>query len=254
MQRNRLLSIALFVLCLSSPVAPVQADESISIEPFEVEYLVQRDGIPVGESRLRLEYPDNGHYRMSSKLRLNALVRLFFADSVDEEVDGELIDGRPLPLTYQLRRGGKKARTVSLEFDWTRGEVAATKNGAETTLRLQPRSVDSLSLHLLVMSDLQAGASVTAYSVVSGDRLRTYRGRLLGKATMKTPLGQFETLMISRQRDDSNKVTTYWHAPELGFLPVHISTAEDGAEVARLIIQKLTILRAVKLETFLDGR
>ena len=52
-------------------------------------------------------------------------------------------------------------------------------------------------------------------------------------------MGEFETLMVSRQRQDSKQVTTYWHAPELGYLPVQISAVNDGEEVARLTIKRL---------------
>ncbi len=233
-------SVYLFALCLMSLIPLVQAENRTEIEPFNVVYRVDREGITVGEAVLQLEYEDKDHYRMRSNLRLTGLASLLFADSVEEEVEGEVIDGMPRPLTYRSQRNGKKARTVSLRFDWARGDVVATKNGKEIIPALQPRTVDPLTLHLLTMLDLQTGTNVEEYSVISSDRLKTYRTRSLGNARMTTPLGELETQMVSQQRPGSNKITTFWHASELGYLPVQISKTEDGAEVARLMIQQLT--------------
>lgn len=238
--KESLVLVLVFVAsCLIGLVLKVQAEDGNLVEPFKASYRVDRAGISVGEAELQLEYQNTDHYRMRSSLRLSGLVSLFFADSVDEEVHGELIGGSPRPLTYRSQRSGDKARTVSLGFEWARAEVAATKNGEETILALKPDTVDPLSLHLLVLLDLRTGSGAAEYSVISSDRLKSYRMRRLGSARMKTAMGEFETLIVSRQRQDSKKVTTYWHAPELGYLPVQISEANDGEEIARLTIKTL---------------
>jgi hypothetical protein len=54
-----------------------------------------------------------------------------------------------------------------------------------------------------------------------------------------TPLGDLSTLVITRQREDSDKAIKVWHAPELGLLPVQVAKLEDGEQILRMTIREL---------------
>jgi hypothetical protein len=232
-------SLALALVCLGA-TGVGQTDPATHIPPFEARYVAHRAGIAVGEAVLQLEYEETNRYRMRSSLRLTGLASLVATESISEEVEGELVGGSPRPLCYQAERIGGKARTVTLTFAWDRGEVATRVNGEEGRLTLKGGAVDPLSLYLLTMLDLKRGALAEEYAVVDGKRLKTYATRDLGETTTGTPLGLFSTIRVTRQRPQSRKATTFWHAPELDFLPVELSRTKGGAELSRLTIDRLT--------------
>lgn len=230
-------ALALAWLCLPGVG---RTDYPMPIAPFEASYKVYLAGIAVGQAELQLEYQGDSHYRMRSSLHPVGVAGLLATEGVDEEVKGELVGGTPRPLAYRAKRTGSKARTVSLNFDWDRGEVTTVVSGKPRRLALGPRMVDPLTLYLLTMLDLRSGALADEYGVIDRDRLRIYRTQMLEEAMTATPIGELGTLAISRQRPDSRKAMKLWHAPTLGFLPVQVSRTKDGAETSRLTIERLT--------------
>ena len=235
--RHRYRLLVLAFLCLAGTG---RADPTISVPAFKADYTVSRAGIPVGKAVLRLEYEDATRYRIHSSLRTNALASLLNTRRESEEVEGEFVDGLPRPLRYRAKRTGDQARTVSMEFDWERGKVTTVVDGKRSCLELGgPRTVDPLSLHLLIMLDLHKGTLANEYEVVGGDRLKTYRVQSLGETAISTPIGELTVLAVSRKRPKSKKTTTFWHAPELDFMPVQISRAKEGTEKSRLTIERL---------------
>lgn len=216
-----------------------RADQPLSVPPFEARYAVSRAGLPVGSAVLRLEYEGTTRYRIHSSLKTNELASLINARSENEQVEGELVDGIPRPLHYRVKRKGDKAGEIRMDFDWDRKRVTAVVDGKRTRQDLPPRAVDPLSLHLLVMLDLQRGKLADEYQVVGGDRLKTYRTQSLEETTISSPLGELTALAVSRQRPQSRKKTTFWHAPALDYLPVQISRAKEGTEKSRLTLDRL---------------
>ena len=234
--RHRRWLLALICLCL---VVTGRADETRPIPPFEARYRIHQADIPVGEVVLQLEYENADRYRIRSSLRVSGLARLIDARSEKEEVEGEFVGGVPRPLRYRAERTGNKARKVSLDFAWDRGEVTSVVNDQVSTIKLGTRTVDPLSLYLLTMLDLHSDRPVDAYDVVDRDRLKTYQIRPLGETKIPTPMGELATLSFVRQRPESSKAATFWHAPELDFLPVQVSRTKDGVEKSRLTLDRL---------------
>lgn len=233
---SRRLLPALLCLCLASIAG---ADQTMPVPPFETGYRISRAGIPVGEAVLQLEYPGDTLYRMRSSLRTNPLASLLDERSEREEVEGEFVGGKPRPLRYRAERTGSDKRTVRMDFDWDLRKVTIVDNGEERCLWLGPGTVDPLSLHLLLMLDLRSGNPADRYEVAGRNRLKTYHIQSQGETTTTTALGEFSTLAVSRQRLESNKITTYWYAPALDFLPVQVSRTKDGVEKNRLSIDRL---------------
>ena len=229
--------LALAWLCLPGVG---RTDYPTAIAPFEASYKVYLAGIAVGQAEIQLEYQGDSHYRMRSSLHPVGVAGLLATEGMDEEVEGEFVGGTPRPLAYRAQRTGSKARTVSLNFDWDRGEVTTVVSGKLGRLALGPRMVDPLTLYLLTMLDLRSEALADEYGVIDRDRLKTYRTQMQEEAMTATPIGELATLAISRQRPDSSKAVKFWHAPTLGFLPVQVSKTKDGAETSRLTIQRLT--------------
>jgi hypothetical protein len=213
------------------------AQHSIPINPFQARYTVYAKGIPIGEAIMSLEDQGQGRYAMRSDIRPTGVAALVSSQAVHERADGRFLNETIESLRYEQKRQGKKSRTLTLDFDWQNGTLQTRKNGKEDSVALVAGVVDPLSLYLQAMLDLRRGKNVTQYRVASDDRLKTYRVRRHGDEIMKTPLGSLQTLRISRQRQGSDKVTTLWFAPALGYFPVQVAQSEDGKETLRLTLE-----------------
>lgn len=234
----RHLCLSLLLACLFA-VTSSQAGQTLPIPAFEASYTVSRAGVTVGKTVLQLAYEAPTRYRIRSTLKTNTLASLIETRNESEEVVGELVDGVPRPLRYHAEKTGSESRTVSMDFDWDLGRVTIEVDGEQHCLKLGAQTVDPLSLHLLMMLDLQRGKVADAYEVAGHHHLKTYQIQSLGEATIEASMGTLTALALSRQRPQSRKATVFWHAPELAFLPVQVSRTKDGKEKSRLIIERL---------------
>jgi len=232
-------AVSLTALMWLGLMAPGLAESGSPLEPFEAGFTAYRYGIPIGEVALTLIDEGGGRYSMRSGVRPSGPVSLIVSVEIDERVVGELEDDIPHPVSYRRQQTGDKERQVTLAFDWDGQTVSANKDGRETTLALRSRVVDPLSFYLLTMLDLKNGRSPDAYTLVMGNRLKTYQVRRHGEEILETPLGKLATVRIGRQRQGSSRVTAFWYAPDLGFLPVQVANIEDGEVVLRLTIRNL---------------
>jgi hypothetical protein len=89
------------------------------------------------------------------------------------------------------------------------------------------------------MSDLSNGVAPPEYNLIVGDSLMTYHMRRHGEEKVETPIGELNTVVISRQRQGRETAVKLWHAPQLRFLPVQIAKIEQGEETWRMTIQEL---------------
>ena len=226
--------------CLPAGIVPTHAADGLPIAPFIAQYTVYGKGVPLGEAMLKLSDVGGGRYRMWSDVRPSGLAALLVSDQISEQAEGEFLDGTPYPLRYkQQRQKNKETMVTRLEFDWQAQTLQASSNGDSATLQLSPRVVDPLSLHLLVMGDLQHGRAADAYTLVDDTELRTYQVSYDGEEDLDTPLGQLRAVRISRHRPGSSRITRLWFAPKFDYLPVRITQYKDGEESLSMEIKQV---------------
>ncbi len=217
------------------------ADDGLPFPSFELRFDVAAKGITVGEAIITLQDEGNERYTMRSDVRPRGAVSLFSSQEVHQRVYGRFDKGAIRPLSYeQQRRKGDKNRTLNLSFDWQNQTVTAVKNQKrEKILPLTPGIVDPLSLYLVTALDLANGKEVDEYTLAGDDRLKTYRIRQQGEETVRTSLGNLQTLRVSQQRHGSDDMTVLWFAPALNYLPVQIAKLKDGKETVRMTLGRV---------------
>ena len=234
-----LMLAALFGL-VQAVIVPTRAADELPVAPFVAQYTVYGKGVPLGEAMLKLSDVGDGRYRMWSDVRPSGLAALLVSDQISEQAEGEFYDGAPHPLRYeQQRQKNKETMVTRLEFDWRSNTLRASSNGDSATLQLSPRVVDPLSLHLLVMGDLQRGRAADAYTLVDDTELRTYQVSYDGEETLDTPLGSLRAVRISRHRSGSSRITRLWFAPKFDYLPVRITQYKNGEENLSMEIKQV---------------
>ena len=229
-------TVALACLFAFSPLAT--AADGLPVAPYQARYEVYTSGFSAGEATITLAAAGPGAYRMTSDVQPNGLVALLVSGRIREQVSGQIREGAIQPDQYErLLETGKKSDHMQLWFDWPAGQVRARNNADQATLPLAPGVVDPLSLQLVVMRDLQRGQTPSQYSLVERTEIKTYQIRNQGRETLDTPLGKLNTILINQYTPGKTRMTTFWVAPDLQYLPIRIMQEKKGKEDLRMEIR-----------------
>jgi Protein of unknown function (DUF3108) len=190
------------------------------LEPFQASYGWSWKGNTVAVSTLKLEHADGdswiysstseprglGHlYPMRPKLRSNLRV-------TDEGVR---------PLSFKAEGGGD-SHDADVNFNWSAGRATGVYAGTAVDLPLKPGIQDDLSVQIAMMVELLHGRTPEQLSMIDKNSWREYRYQREGAETIATPLGQVDTIIYSSQHPGSPRVTRFWCAPSLGYLPMRV--------------------------------
>ncbi len=201
-----------------------------ALRPFEAHYRLSRDGLPVGETRVRLERLPQDGYRYSAFTRPNALTGLWRDDLVEEVSEGDLVEGRPRPRYYSYHRHGGAPRALEIRFDWEEGRLRVSGDGGGWSARLPPGTLDklvqqwALSLDLARTRPLPVGGPLVSYPVADGGRIKTYAYEIdavEGEGTERR-------VRVRRSKDAGGTDYRLWFSPARGWLPVRIERRYGG--------------------------
>jgi hypothetical protein len=210
-------------------------------QAFEAHYSLYRAGAKVAKMLRVFTRLANGQYRYRSETRTTGLFAVFRKDHVIEQSNWSFQNGALRPLEYSYEHsGGKKDRNVAVTFDWESQRITNTVNGQSWRMPAEPNVMDKLLYQLAIMHDLKAGRSQLAYTIADGGKIKTYNFELLGEEMISTPLGELNTIKVSRQRPDSPRETVFWCAEELHFLPVRVENIETDGGKTTVIIDSVT--------------
>lgn len=219
------------------PSAHASPDD-LPVSPFRARYEVYGSGLSIGEAVMILAATGPSQYQMSSEVRPNGLAALLISGRIDEKVNGEIRDGVVRPTRYdRLVETPRKKQTVQLRFDWSANQIQARDNQEQVNLPLSPGVMDPLSLNLRVMWDLQRGHTLGQYALVDETELKTYQVKNEGGEDLNTSLGKLRTVRISQSKPGKTRITTFWFATDLHYLPVRVAQEKDGKELLRMEIR-----------------
>lgn len=226
----KLFSYILFFCLANSALAQ-------NIPDFTANYLVKLNGIQAGELKRNLTTEDNGLRRFTSISQAKGVFSFFKPDVVEEISVWKLQNGRVTPQEYLYQRsGGKKEKMLKMQFDWNRKQVSIDDKKHPWTLDLEPGVLDKLVYQISLMQDLGKGIHKVDYRIADGGRLKTYKIRVLGEELITTPMGQIETIKLTRHREKpKDRETTLWCAPALNYLPVKLEHVEDDTVFTALL-------------------
>jgi len=235
----------LILLLLVLPLTAALAKEP-QINPFEVHYLINRNGLPLVNMERRLIKTETGIYRFEANSSPTKNISWLIKDRITEY---SLLQQNPLrPLQYRYeRKGGRKSELIELEFDWQNNKARDVQHNPVTTTTIPAETTDKLLYQLQIMLDLAAGKRELKYTIVDKGKLHHYHYKFIGNEKLQLPIGDFETIVL--HRDAGKRSTTIWCAPALNYLPVRIEHKEkDGSRMQANAthisgIQPLTVSR-----------
>jgi hypothetical protein len=211
---------------------------------FHAEYSLFNRGVKFASNRRDFRRLDDGTFRYRTETRAAGLFRLIRRGHVVEETIWLIADDRLRPLHYRYEHvDGNAARNVAVSFDWQSRTITNTVDGHSWEMPAEPEVLDKLLYQLAIMRDLSSGNSPLEYVIADGGRAKTYRFEILGEGTVATVFGDLHAIQLVRHRPDRRRITTFWCAPELHFLPVRVENIEDDGRRTVAVLDAVSGLR-----------
>ncbi len=205
-----------------APIAPADA----GIAPFSAHYVAEWKNITVGTSDLQLRRgAEPGHYVYKWTISARGIFRLLYSNDVTQESWFTVIDDHVRPEKYLAEQGSSR---VIFEFDWAAGHARGFSEEKPVDLVLKPGTQDLMSIQIEVMLALKNGNLSKVYYIIDKDQLKDFAYAQDGMATLKTAIGQFDTVIVSSRRTGNDRVLRMWFAPSLGFLPMQAERSRGG--------------------------
>lgn len=152
---------------------------------------------------------------------------------ITESVTFRWEDGEVLPLEYRYALKGLmiRDRSRALNFNQAANSVSGSYDGESFNMPLAENALDPLGYQLQLRQDLKAGKTDVTYAVADDGDYDEDRFAVVGKETLTTPVGEYETIKVEKVRNaDSKRSTLMWFAPELDYLLVRLVQVEpDGS-------------------------
>lgn len=223
--------VLITLLQIAAPVAAAQPPQKVQIE-----YSVTSGSMQLGEGHDSLEH-DGKTYSVVSDTKTVGVAALFYKLNVKRESRGLLTASGLRPLRYEENNSRKPRRTA--DFDWSAGQVKLTDGDNIQVAPLSANTFDPTSLPYAFAFAQSNQDSMTVF-VADGRRVADYEYRIIGKETLKTPLGEMETLHFQKVREaDDKRGLEFWLAVDRHFLPVRIRYVEKNGTVVDSTVTRI---------------
>ena len=230
------LAIGLFVL-MSAVSATAGAEEALA--PFVADYDVRYGRMGVGTSRTELSRAGS-RWVMQSTTNATGLARLIASGTLKQRSEFDLLADGPQPASYLFDDGTDDTdHDVKFTFDWHAGRVRGTAEDRAVDIATVPGLQDPACMQALVLARLRAGQEPGTVAMIEKDKVKYYRYTLLRRETLKTAIGDVETVVYRAARDGSDRETLTWYAPKLGFAAVQAQQLTDGKRGFQTYIRRL---------------
>jgi hypothetical protein len=235
------LACQLLTACLGAAV------HAAPLPDFSASYELRFGSLRIGTSTISLENGAGGSYVYESLSTPIKLVSWLFKETLHETSKGTLAGAGVRPDTYHYLRSGGRERKEQLEFDWQAMTVSNNPGVSSSQMDIPAGTLDKLASQLAMMLALRDGETDISFKIADDDKLREYRFRVVGEETLELPAGTFDTVKVTKLRDNKKRETFIWCAPALNYLPVRIWQREkDDAEYLSELESFSESLRAVK--------
>lgn len=218
MFRNPIMLIIASLLALN---IPIQGSAS-PLATYSANYSAEFNGLKIKATN-RIEEISPGQYRETFAAR-NILGK------IDEEALFSLSeDHQIIPQQYSRKQSIMgAAREENQLFDWPNTLVRYTKKGQSSEIPIIVGTLDITTHKLQLRRDLQAGAAIFSYPVISRKKLKQYTYEIVGSEVLETALGPLNTVKMQRVSAGEKRQTTIWFAADWHYMIVKLMRIEDG--------------------------
>ncbi len=226
---NKLRSQACAFILVVAASFGARADSQAFPPEFTATYAASYRGIEAGNLTFKLRPAENGRYIYETQADPSFLARLVVSRNALERSEMVIDENgvRPLEWTLDDGKAGDKD-DGRLSFDWDNERVTGVADGQKIDLPTEPRLQDRLSIQIEVMTALLRGEEPGTIPLIDDERVKRYTYRRTGTATLDTPLGSLDTIIYESAREGSSRLSRFWMAPTLDYLPVRAEQIRKG--------------------------
>ena len=123
----------------------------------------------------------------------------------------------------------KKSRESDAVFNWNNSKITGYYKDREINIALEDKTLSRIVLQLQIMYNQEKQIVSNDYQVLDKDALK--KVSIISEhlfTETSVPFGTFQTIKISHQSEDSDRLNSLWLAPELNFIPIKISQTING--------------------------
>ncbi len=215
--------------------------ESSAPSPFTAEYRVTYKGTVAGRATISMtETAGLWETRLVTEAKGLFWFLSKYINSTESSRFDTNEDGLITPVSYQLERPGQKRGRKLLQIDFSNDTVTVARDIGEPVQHTLPEdgAWDRLSMLFSVQATVgDDSEGEVRLNVVNRHGPTVKRMELLGRATLETKAGTFDTLHL--RYHDSKRTADYWLATHDGGFPVKMRYSEDGDDAGSLEITKL---------------
>jgi hypothetical protein len=214
-------------------------------QSFVASYGLETMGFNIGTMDRELTVNASGIYAYRSEMRAEGIAKMFLKGKVTERSTGVCQGEQCVPSLYVADNpGSKKVKHTEIRFDWGGGQVQVRLDSQALLHPLQTDMIDKLTVELILMRDIAKGQRETAYTVVEGRKVKTYRMKVLGNERVNSPQGSFDAVKLIRDMSEARQTgnprnTVIWSVPALDFIPVRVEHTEKDGRVITAVLKSL---------------
>lgn len=208
--------------------APPARSAAMPLTAYQAEYDVLRNERRVGSSDIGLQRQGQA-WQFSSHTRGERGMASLVGFEARQQLRFDWHQGRIRPLhSVYDQKATLSSRRIEVHYDWAQGRYRLSDRRGDHSHALPAGTADRHGSAITIAAHLAAGKRDFSFSVPYPDGLRQWRFKVTGEEAVTVPAGTFQTLRVERIRQDSDRQTISWHAPELGHLAVRTLQIEDG--------------------------
>lgn len=216
------------------------AGTAVAAEPqlpeLRLRYAAHWNGITLGDITVTLAPAGPADcYRYESQADPVGMVRMFYGRP-RERSEFCVAGGKVVPKRFEYERGRD---SFALEFDLAAGKVR-DGNGREREIpaNAQDRFGLQQAVRLWVVENQKKGPGASIeFALVDDERVRAYRFAITGRERIELPAGAYDTVKVERV-DNPNRISRYWIAPEVDWMPVKVESGKNGQIQLRMELRK----------------
>ncbi len=238
--RTRIITAS--IACLACMLLPAISQADVSLRMYVAHYQVKFRGLNGGVLQFTLrkgDKPDQYIYETSAKPSF--LGGFFVSDKALESTVMEITGDEIRPLSFSSDDGKKsEAKDAQIKFSWSKHRVTGISEAKPVDLEFPARTQDHLSIQIAVMWDLLNGHELGTYPMFDGGEMKSYDYRKDGEERIHYDGRDLDTVIVrSENTGGGSRVSRYWHAPELGYLPIRAERTRKGE--VELVLQLIDV-------------
>ena len=215
------------LLLAAAPAAGATLDCPGALTPYTAEFAAVYSGKEMTGTRT-LSRPADGGYLLAQEAKV-------FGASVSERSRFDIDRGHIAIDRYDMVRSivGVK-REFHVRADWENGQ-AVLSGRHKGTIPLDGHPLDLLNHQVALRCDLERGSKTFSYPVIAKNLVRDYVFEVTGEERLKTEMGELDTLVVERIRDNDERRTLAWIAPSLNYVIVRLEQYEQEDDTSYVL-------------------